>query len=78
MPMTAHYTWHVKLSRLPQWPVRASAAILQFCDSGFVVTELDRPGWVFNLQHTNKYAMTMHMLKYDCTGFVVIEEPVDV
>jgi hypothetical protein len=73
------YKWIVDI------PLPASGQFTAFASfmynikaSGFVIARLPSRKVRYILQHADKHAMTMHMLKYDCTGFVVIEEPVDV
>jgi hypothetical protein len=70
MPITEHHTWHVKIHS-----PGIMAAIHSFRDSGFVVTELPLPpSWTYSLQHSNKHAMTLHMLGSDANNFTVISE----
>jgi hypothetical protein len=73
MPLTDHHTWHVRIHK-----IRASsimAAIHSFRDSGFVVTELPvGPSWSYSLKHSNKHAMTLHMLRSDANNFTVTAE----
>jgi hypothetical protein len=73
MPITDHHTWHVRIHKIAMGSIMA--AIHSFRDSGFVVTELPVGlSWTYSLQHSNKHAMTLHMLGSDANNFTVISE----
>ena len=73
MSLTKHHVWHVRIHS--PGPNSVMASIHSFRDSGFTVTELPRPNaWVYSVQHSNKNAMTLHMLKADANSFTVLEE----
>jgi hypothetical protein len=75
MPITIHYTWHVRIHKIAVGGVTQRPPMRSFRDSGFVVRELPPAlSWTYSLQHSNKHAMTLHMLRSDANNFTVIAE----
>lgn len=78
MPMSIHHTWHVTIHNVRSMSGRSSIviAINEFRASGFTIAELpvSRASWTYSLQHSNKHAMTLHMLRSEANNFTVTSE----